>query len=140
MNMASGNVKVDSGYLQIDAETNKIIVNHRLGVVPDFAAIWVDIDNYDLIPADSCVACGYQYMPYVSSGSYGTPIFKFMYGYKHQTSNNLLWGTWQLLNGQYSNEKFEFARGNSPWRVFDTQGNPLHYRWLVGKMNTSTNG
>lgn len=140
MNMASGNVKIDSGYLQIDANTEKIIVNHKLGTVPDFAAIWVDIDNYDLIPADSCVACSYQYMPYVSQGNYGTPGFYYMYSYKHPTSNNLLRGTYHLYSNQHTNEKFEFSRGQSPWCAFDTQGNSLHYRWLVGKMNTSTNG
>ena len=52
--MGSGFIKVDGGYLTIGSDTDVITVSHNLGVMPNFAAIWVDTDDYDN-QIDGCV-------------------------------------------------------------------------------------
>lgn len=136
MGMAkSGNpVLIDGGYLTIPASTQLITVNHNLGTIPNFAAIWVDGTDYDIIPFGCCVECIYQKNPYVTTGDYkDTATFKYMYQYKHSTSGNLLSGTYALGDNRIpTGNEFYFLRGTVDWASTDTNGDPLHYRWVVG--------
>ena len=133
--MAQGSpVKVDGGYLTIQTSAEIITVNHNLGVVPNFAAIWVDGTDYDVIPFNSCVEAMYQKNQYVSNGSYiNTNLYLFTYQYKHKTSGNLLSGTYSLINDRLPTDTtFKFTRGMADWAALDTNGEPLRYRWVVG--------
>ena len=135
--MGMGNsslIKVDGGYLTINAATDTITVQHNLGVIPNFAAIWVDGTDYDIIPFGCCVECCYQENPYSSVGSYSRiSEYVYMYQYKHSTSGNLLVGTYSLGSSQKPTDtEFKFVRGVADWAATDTNGNPLKYRWVVG--------
>jgi len=127
-------VKVDGGYLTILAPTDTITVNHNLGVVPNFAAIWVDGTDYDIIPFGSCVECVYQHNQYTSTGTYNNiDNYKYMYQYKHATSGSLLSNMYSLVSSKLpSSSTFNFSRGTNDWAALDTNGNPLRYRWVVG--------
>ena len=135
MGMTSGSlIKVDGGYLTIPTSTNDITVNHNLGVVPNFAAIWVDTADYDIIPFGCCVEGVYQSNQYTTTGTYtGVTDYKYMYQGKHSTSGNLLSGMYMLLGNQLPTDTtFHFIRGGVDWAPLDTNGNPLRYRWVVG--------
>lgn len=129
-----GNVKIDSGYLTIDADAEIITVNHNLGVVPNFAAIWVNTNDYDIIPLGSCVAVICQQMQYATETSQtNTDYYSYMYNYKHATSGNLLKGTYQFNgNNMPTNSVFNFVRGSNNWKKLDTNNNLLKYKWVVG--------
>ena len=134
-------VKVDGGYLTIDADTSIITVTHNLGVTPNFAAIWVDTDDYDIIPFGCCVECIYQKNPYTTTGSYANVSnFEYMYQYKHSSSGNLLPGTYHLsvANQLPTSTEFRFVRGNNDWKKLDVNGNALKYRWVVGYIPTES--
>ena len=129
----SGNVKLDSGYLTIDADTDTITVNHNLGVVPNFAMIWVATDDYDIIPFGSCVAAAYQKMQYTTiTSATNTLVFNYIYQYKHATSGNLLAAQYALASNEYSDSVFKFRRGGSSWKKNDVNGNLLTYKYFVG--------
>lgn len=129
-------IKVDGGYLTIPETTAAITVNHNLGVVPNFAAIWVDGTDYDIIPPGSCVECAYQKNPYVTSTTaVFTQEYKYVYQYKHATSLNLLGGASGLATSALPTASvFNFVRGNADWAPLDVNGAPLRYRWVVGYM------
>lgn len=129
-------VKVDGGYLTIPQITSVITVTHNLGVAPNFAAIWVDGTDYDIIPFGYCVEGTYQCNDYISNGSYSNINgWYFRYAYKHATSGNLLQNTYSLGSTQFPTaSEFKFVKGGADWAASDTNGNPLRYRWVVGYM------
>ena len=136
MGMASkdANIITDSGYLELENDNDGFWVNHNLGRIPNFAAIWVDTINYDLIPNGSCVMCTYQLAYYYRNSVLFNRPMCYGYWYKHQTSGNFISGLYTLGENQYSDSSFFFSRGTVPWKKLDINGNPLKYKWLVGYM------
>lgn len=132
-------VKIDGGYFTLDNELHHPSVQHKLGVIPNFGAIWVDTENYDIIPYGSCVCCTYQLYNYQTQEAVSfTNEFRYLYNYKHITSGNLLGGNSSIVSNYWPTETlFYFVRGNNDFSKFDTNGNLLKYRWVVGYLPTS---
>ena len=59
----------------------------------------------------------------------------YYYNYRHPTSGNFLGGNFYLYNNELSPTKFYFNRGMCDWAAIDIDGNPIQYRWTVGKLN-----
>lgn len=140
MAMASGNsnVKIASGYTTIDADTLIIEVTHNLGVTPNFAAIWADIDDYDDISGDTCFAASYILTNYANSSSHNNLYpMHFSYYYKPASTGNFLSGLYTMFDNQYSTTKFQFQRGGYNWAKLDANGNPIIYKWVVGYMKSN---
>ena len=127
-------IKIDGETLYLDADTIEIVVNHNLGGVPDFAYICVDVSDGDLIPFGPCVHCSYGIIiPTHLQNITDTTRMRYVYDYRHQTSGNILGGSYSVESSKYSDSIFTFLRGSVSWSAVDANGNPMPYKWMVGK-------
>ena len=133
--IANNPLQTDTGVLTIDSPRQTIVVDHHLDAIPDFAMIEI-ISPLDAnkIPYGCCVFCIYGYMPQIEMQNVTNPMM-YYYNYRHPTSGNFLGGTFSLYSNQLSKTEFYFNRGNQDWAAVDTDGNPIQYKWAVGKLN-----
>jgi len=67
-----------------------------LADIPDFAYIFIKIEDSNKIPFGSCVSCAYGDM-HIINNAYNADErynFRFCYTYRHPTSGNFLHGEW----------------------------------------------
>ena len=131
--LVNSQVKVDSGVLTIPSSTNDIVVEHHLADIPDFAYIFIKIEDSNKIPFGSCVSCAYGDV-HIDNSTYniaGQYSLRYCYMYRHPTSGNFLTGSWYCTKP--TTAVFHFLRGNNDWPALDTDGNPIKYCWVVGK-------
>ena len=128
-------VQTDTGVLTIDSPATVITVQHNLDAIPDFAMIEIisPIDG-NKIPYGSCVFGCYGYIPQTNAQLL-TNKMVYIYYYRHATSGNFLGGSFTIADSQLTTTTFPFVRGVSDWAPTDTDGNPIQYRWVVGKLN-----
>ena len=126
--------QTDTGTLTIDSSRAIITVQHNLKAIPDFAMIEIaEPLDANKIPYGSCIFCIYGYIPQINMQV--PPYMTYNYIYRHKTSGNFLSNTFSMNNGQLSATEFQFSRGQNDWPSIDTDGNPIKYRWMVGKLN-----
>ena len=129
-------VKTDSGITYIEADAMTISINHSLGDKADFAMIRMDYDDASSVPYGCCVTCVYNRLPYANMPNQTKDIIKFEYVYRHPTSGNFLSGEYQVSASKNTATSFLFDRGNQDWKALDTNGNPIPYKWVVGRFTT----
>lgn len=132
--LVNNSVKIDSGVITIPQPTMVITVQHNLAETPDFAYIFIQIDDSNKIPFGSCVSCAYGDM-HIINDAYNADEkynFRFCYTYRHSTSGNFLHGEWYCTPKPTSTQ-FNFSRGSNDWPAVDIDGNPIKYCWVVGK-------
>ncbi len=128
-----GTVITDTGTLTLSETIHTITVNHNLGMAPDFAYIYMEIDDANKIPYGSCTECSYGRVPYQNKKNMDSQYsMRFDYNYIHPSSGNFLNGAWYAP--QPTNEQFYFSRGAEDWPANDINGHPITYRWVVGKV------
>ena len=129
-------VKTDSGIAYIEADAMTISINHSLGDKADFAMIRMDYDDASSVPYGCCVTCVYNRLPYANMPNQTKDIIKFTFVYRHPTSGNFLAGEYQVSASKNTATSFSFDRGNQGWKAFDANGNPIPYKWVVGRFTT----
>lgn len=129
-------VKTDSGIAYIETDSTTISITHNLEGAPDFAYIFADIDDNDSMPYGGCYMQSYGKLKITNLPNTRTDSMPYTYVLKHETSGNYLNGMYNNSQPVTSHDRFVFQRGGTDWKALDTNGNPIPYKWVVGRFTT----